>query len=64
MKNIKILLLLVSVSILAGCTTIVSEEEYETCIWGTSIAGAAIGGSVGNVGGAAAGTAGGALVGA
>ena len=64
MKNIRILLLLMSMSILAGCATIVSQEEYEACIWGTSIAGAAIGGSVGNVGGAAAGTAGGALVGA
>lgn len=64
MKNIRLLILLLSVTLASGCATVVSQEEYEACIWGTSIAGAAIGGSVGNVGGAAAGTAGGALVGA
>jgi len=63
MKYIQMLLLFVSVGILSGCATIVSEEEYETCIWGTTVAGAGIG-SVGGIGGVAGGAAGGALVGA
>ncbi|MGH8119322.1 MAG: OmpA family protein [Gammaproteobacteria bacterium] len=63
MKTIKVLMLLIFVILSTGCATIVSQEEYEACIWGTSIAGAAIG-SVGGIGGAAGGTAGGALVGA
>ena len=63
MKTIKVLILLIFVTLFTGCATIVSQEEYEACIWGTSVAGAAIG-SVGGIAGAAGGTAGGALVGA
>ena len=63
MKQFRILITLLSILTLSGCASIVSQEEYETCIWGTSIAGAAVGGAVGNIGGAAAGTAGGALIG-
>lgn len=64
MKYIHSFFILIPIMLFAGCATQMSQEEYEACIWGTSIAGAAIGGTVGNVGGAAAGTAGGAVVGA
>ncbi len=64
MRRFKIPFVLLMVVIFSGCATVVSQEEYEECIWGFSVAGAAIGGAVGNVGGAAAGTAGGAAIGA
>ena len=64
MRLFKIPFVLLFAAVFSGCATVVSQEEYEECIWGFSIAGAAIGGAVGNVGGAAAGTAGGAAIGA
>ncbi|MBI4005863.1 MAG: thrombospondin type 3 repeat-containing protein, partial [Gammaproteobacteria bacterium] len=65
MKKFQSGLILFLVSLFAGgCATQMSLEEFEACIWGTSLAGAAVGGAVGNVGGAAAGTAGGAIIGA
>ncbi len=63
MKKLSILSLFLAF-IITGCANQVSREEFEACIFGTSVAGAAIGGSVGNVGGAAAGTAVGAAIGA
>ena len=63
MKHVRACLMLLSLFILSGCAMQLTQEEYETCIWGTSIAGAAAG-SVGGVAGAAGGTAAGAIVGA
>ena len=63
MKYLKSLSTLILLLLFTGCASVVSQEEFEACIYGTSTAGAIIGGSVGSVPGAAAGTAGGALVG-
>lgn len=62
MKNARIVVSLLSLLFLSGCASIVSQQEYEACIWGTSIAGAAAG-SPGGIAGSAVGTAGGALIG-
>ena len=64
MGCLKNLILVLLVMFLTGCASIVSQQEYEECIWGTSIAGTVAGGAVGNIPGAAAGTAGGAAIGA
>lgn len=59
MKRIQTILILLSVSLFAGCATFsdrFSEEEHEACIWGTAIFGAAFGGSAGGPVGAFAGT--------
>ena len=62
MRNNRLLGILLIMALLSGCAT-VSQEEFETCIFTTSVAGAAIG-SPGGPGGSAAGTAVGALIGA
>ena len=62
MKQFRSLVALLMISLLTGCANIVSQEEWEACLWGTAVAGAGIG-SVGSVGGAAAGTAVGAIIG-
>lgn len=57
MKKIMTTLAFLSVTLLAGCATFsdgLSQEEHESCIWGTTLAGAAAGG----IGGPAAGVAG------
>jgi OmpA-OmpF porin, OOP family len=58
MKKIQTFLILLAVTLVAGCATFsegFSQEEHETCIWGTAVTGAAFG-AIGGVGGAAAGT--------
>ena len=63
MKNVKIILVLISVLVISGCATIWPQADRNTCIWGTSLSGLGVGGAVGNIAGAGAGLAGGAILG-
>lgn len=59
MKQLKIILMLISVSLFAGCSTFsegMYQEEIEACIWGTAIGGAVVGGASTGPVGALAGT--------
>jgi OOP family OmpA-OmpF porin len=59
MKQFKIMLMLIAVTIFSGCATFsdgMYEEEREACIWGTAIFGAAVGGAWTGPVGAFAGT--------
>ncbi len=59
MKQFKIMLMLISVTIFAGCATFsdgMYQEEIEACIWGTAIGGAVVGGASSGPIGALAGT--------
>lgn len=63
-KMSKLLAVLMLLPFLAACTTMEHREHQQACMYGTGVAGAAVGGSIGNVPGAAAGAAVGALMGA
>jgi OOP family OmpA-OmpF porin len=59
MKQFKIMLMFISVTIFAGCATFsdgMYQEEIEACIWGTAIGGAVVGGAFTGPVGALAGT--------
>lgn len=63
MKNVKVILALLSVLVISGCATIWPQADRNTCIWGTALTGFGVGGAVGNIVGAGAGLGGGALLG-
>jgi len=59
MKQLKIMLMLISVTMFAGCATFsdgMHQEEIEACIWGTAIFGGVVGGASSGPVGALAGT--------
>lgn len=62
MKAFKTLSIVCLLVVFSGCARVVTQDEYEVCIWGTSVTGAALG-AFGGVAGSAGGAAGGAALG-